>query len=59
MGKAYLNKNVKFQCQNGNAVWFNAQNGAVKVKIVILYHKHIQAAEALQMAAVDSFCSDQ
>ncbi|MDD5791923.1 MAG: hypothetical protein PUD22_05025 [Erysipelotrichaceae bacterium] len=34
MGKAYLNKNVKFQCQNGNAVWFNAQNGAVKVKIV-------------------------
>lgn len=34
MGKAYLNKNVKFQCQNGNAVWFNSQNGAVKVKIV-------------------------
>lgn len=34
MGKAYLNKNVKFQCQNGNAVWFNAQNGDMKVKIV-------------------------
>lgn len=33
MGKVYLNKNVKFQCQNGNAVWFNAQNGDMKVKI--------------------------
>ena len=33
MGKAYLNKNVKFQCQNGNAVWFSAQNGDMKVKV--------------------------
>lgn len=34
MAKAYLNKNVKFKCQNGNAVWFNAQNGDMKVKII-------------------------
>ena len=34
MAKAYLNKNVKFKCQNGNAVWFNVQNGDMKVKIV-------------------------
>lgn len=33
MANTYLNKNVKFQCQFGNAVWFNAQNGDNKVKI--------------------------
>ena len=33
MGKKYLNKNAKFQCGNGNAVWFNPQSGDFKVKI--------------------------
>lgn len=33
MGKKYLNKNTRFQCGNGNAVWFNPQNGDFKVKI--------------------------
>lgn len=33
MASTYLNKNVKFQCQFGNAVWFKAQNGDTKVKI--------------------------
>ena len=33
MGKKYLNKNTRFQCGNGNAVWFNPQSGDFKVKI--------------------------
>lgn len=33
MGKKYLNKNAKFQCGNGNAVWFSPQSGDFKVKI--------------------------
>lgn len=33
MGNVYLNKSVKFQCQNGNAVWFSASNGEVNVKV--------------------------
>lgn len=33
MGKKYLNKNAKFQCGDGNAVWFNPQSGDFKVKI--------------------------
>lgn len=33
MGNCYLNKNVKFKCQFGNAVWFSAQNGDMKVKV--------------------------
>lgn len=33
MAKKYLNKNTKFQCKNGNAVWFKPQNGDFKVKI--------------------------
>lgn len=33
MGKKHLNKNSKFKCGNGNAVWFSPQNGDFKVKI--------------------------
>lgn len=33
LGKKYLNKNTKFQCGNGNAVWFCPQSGDSKVKI--------------------------
>lgn len=33
MGNKYLNKNVRFQCQNGNAVWFSPQNGDMKTKV--------------------------
>lgn len=33
MANTYLNKNVKFKCRNGNAVWFNPQNGDRKVYI--------------------------
>lgn len=33
MGKTYLNIKTKFQCKNGNAVWFSPQNGDSKVKI--------------------------
>lgn len=33
MSNIYLNKNVRFQCQCGNAVWFKAQNGDSRVKI--------------------------
>lgn len=33
MNNTYLNKNVKFQCQCGNAVWFKPQSGDMKVKI--------------------------
>lgn len=33
MGNKYLNKNVRFQCQNGNAVWFSPQDGDKKVKV--------------------------
>ena len=33
MTDTYLNKNTKFQCRNGNAVWFNPQNGDFKVKV--------------------------
>lgn len=29
----YLNKNTKFQCRNGNAVWFQPQIGDSKVRI--------------------------
>jgi len=31
--KKYLNKNVRFRCQNGNAVWFQAKNGNKTVSI--------------------------
>lgn len=33
MANKYLNKNVRFKCQNGNAVWFKPENGDTKVKI--------------------------
>ena len=33
MGKKYLNKNVRFKCQCGNAVWFKPQKGSFLVKI--------------------------
>lgn len=33
VGNKYLNKNVRFKCQSGNAVWFKPQNGAMKVKV--------------------------
>lgn len=33
MGKKYLNRNVRFQCGNGNAVWFSPQSGDSKVRI--------------------------
>lgn len=33
MGKKHLNKNARFKCGNGNAVWFSPQNGDLKVKI--------------------------
>lgn len=33
MGKKHLNKNARFKCGNGNAVWFSPQNGDFKVKI--------------------------
>jgi hypothetical protein len=33
MANKYLNKNVRFKCQSGNAVWFKAENGDTKVKI--------------------------
>lgn len=34
MPNIYINKNTKFQCQNGNAVWFKAQNGDLKTSIM-------------------------
>ena len=33
MANTYLNKNTKFQCGNGNAVWFNPQSGDFKVNV--------------------------
>ncbi|WP_295093459.1 hypothetical protein [Ruminococcus sp.] len=33
MGKKHLNKNARFKCENGNAVWFSPQDGDSKVKI--------------------------
>lgn len=33
MANTYLNKNTKFQCGNGNAVWFYPQSGDFKVKV--------------------------
>ncbi len=33
MGNKYLNKNTRFQCQNGNAIWFSPKSGDMKVKI--------------------------
>lgn len=33
MGKKHLNKNARFKCGNGYAVWFSPQNGDLKVKI--------------------------
>lgn len=33
MGKKHLNKNAKFKCESGNAVWFKPQNGDFKVMI--------------------------
>lgn len=33
MGKKHLNKNARFKCGSGNAVWFSPQNGDLKVKI--------------------------
>lgn len=41
MGNLYLNKNVKFKCQDGNRVWFKAQNKDSKIKV------NINGAEAL------------
>ncbi len=33
MENKHLNKNAKFKCGNGNAVWFRPENGDIKVKI--------------------------
>jgi len=34
LANVYLNKNTRFQCQNGNAVWFKAEKGDKKTSIM-------------------------